>query len=212
VSLFITFEGPDGSGKSTQLRLLAEALTQRGFAVATTREPGGTRIGDAIRAVVHERTHTEMSARAEALLYNAARAQLIDEVIQPALAAGTIVLCDRYADSTLAYQGFGYGRDLVWLQRLIEFATGGLKPDLTIFLAIDPAEGLRRKRGDASEEWNRMEDKALVFHRAAYAGYLYLAEQEPARWLLIDATQPVDVIHDLIWRAVECKRSDKMRG
>jgi dTMP kinase len=205
VSLFITFEGPDGSGKTTQIRLLVGALAQRGLAVVVTREPGGTRIGDAVRSVLHDRAHTEMSPRAEALLYNAARAQLVDEVIRPALAAGQIVLCDRFADSTLAYQGFGYGRDLAPLQRMIEFATGGLKPDLTVFLNIDPAEGLRRKRGDASEEWNRMEDKAAAFHRAAYAGYLHLAAQEPTRWLVVDATQPVGAIHAVIWHNVQQK-------
>lgn len=202
MTLFITFEGPDGSGKTTQIQLLAEALTRRGQATLLTREPGGTRIGNAIRTVLHDRAHVEMSPRAEALLYNAARAQLVDEVIRPALAVGTVVLCDRFADSTLAYQGFGYGRNLAELRLLIDYATGGLTPNLTVFLDIDPAEGLRRKQGDANAEWNRMEDKALAFHRAAHAGYLQLAAQEAERWLVVDATQPVATIHAAIWRTV----------
>jgi dTMP kinase len=205
VNRLITFEGPDGSGKSTQIRLLADALTAHGAQVVVTREPGGTRIGNAIRALLHDRAHTEMSPRAEALLYNAARAQLIDEVIGPALASGQVVLCDRYADSTLAYQGFGYGRDVGWLRRLIDFATGGLQPQLTVLLDIDPEEGLRRKQGDATTEWNRMEDKAAAFHRAVYHGYHQLAAQEPARWLLVDATQPVATIHAIIWQAVQTR-------
>ena len=202
MSLFITFEGPDGSGKSTQVRLLAAALAERGYAPVVTREPGGTTIGNAIRHVVHDRAHKEMSARAEALLYNAARAQLVDEVIRPALEKGDVVICDRFADSTLAYQGYGYGRDLAPLQRIIDFATGGLYPDLTIFLAIDPAEGLRRKQGDSSADWNRMEDKELAFHRAAYQGYLTMAAQEPKRWLVVDATQSITAIQTAIWRQV----------
>lgn len=203
MSLFITFEGPDGSGKSTQIQLLADVLERSGASVLVTREPGGTRIGNAIRTILHDRTHTEMSPRAEALLYNAARAQLVDEVILPALQAGRIVLCDRYADSTLAYQGYGYGRDLAWLRRLISFATGDLKPHLTIFLDIDPAQGLQRKQIAGGQEWNRMEDKAVAFHQAAYEGYRQLAAQEPERWLVVDATQPADVVHAILWQHVQ---------
>jgi dTMP kinase len=200
--LFITFEGPDGSGKSTQVRLLAEALLRDSHEVVVTREPGGTQIGNAIRTVVHDRAHVEMSPRAEALLYNAARAQLVDEVIRPALEAGKVVICDRFADSTLAYQGYGYGRDLAALRRIIDFATGGLQPHLTIFLDLDPAEGLRRKQDEVGADWNRMEDKTLAFHRAAHAGYLTLASQEPERWLVVDASQPIATIQATIWRHV----------
>jgi dTMP kinase len=206
MSLFITFEGPDGSGKSTQVRLLCETLARRDYEVVVTREPGGTVIGNAIRNVVHDRTHVEMSPRAEALLYNAARAQLVDEVIRPALATGKIVICDRFADSTLAYQGYGYGRDLNALRRIIDFATGGLQPDLTLLLNIDPEEGLRRKAGDHAD-WNRMEDKALAFHRAAHAGYLALAAEEPERWLVVDATQPIEAIAANIWSQVAVRLS-----
>jgi dTMP kinase len=208
MTIFITFEGPEGSGKSTQIRLLAEALIRHGQQPLVTREPGGTRIGDAIRSVLHDRAHVEMSPRAEALLYNAARAQLVDEVIRPALAQGQIVLCDRFADSTLAYQGFGYGRDLVEIRRLIDFATGGLQPDLTLLLDLDPVIGLRRKQSEVKSEWNRMEDKALAFHRAVHTGYHQLAAQEPTRWRIFDATQPVEALHAAVWACVNAKLAE----
>jgi dTMP kinase len=193
--LFITFEGPEGSGKSTQIRLLSVALAQRGLAVVATREPGGTRIGNAIRSLLLNPAHTEMSPRAETLLFQAARAQIVDEVIRPALAAGQIVLCDRYADSTLAYQGYGHGQMLAPLQQLGAYATGELTPALTIYLDIDVRAGLERKRAGAAEEWNRMENHALAFHQRVRAGYLTLAAAEPTRWLVIDAVQPAPAIH-----------------
>ena len=155
MSLFITFEGPEGSGKTTQIGLLAAALTACGQSVVTTREPGGTRIGDAVRSVLLNAQHTEMSERAEALLFNAARAQLVDQVIKPALVRGETVLCDRYGDSTLAYQGYGHGQPLDPLRQLITYATRGLTPDLTIYLDLDVRKGLARKRAGAAEEWNR---------------------------------------------------------
>ncbi|MCX6047476.1 MAG: dTMP kinase [Chloroflexi bacterium] len=202
MSLFITFEGPEGSGKTTQIRLLENFLKACEFAILVTREPGGTRIGNAIRAIVLDANHTEMSPRAEVLLFNAARAQIVDEVIRPALSNGRIVLCDRYADSTLAYQGYGHGQDLAWLRRIINFATAGLQPDLTIFLNIDPDEGLGRKQSGAAEEWNRMEQKALAFHQTVRQGYLQLAAAEPARWLVVDATQSIEAIHATIQQRV----------
>lgn len=193
--LFITFEGPEGSGKSTQIRLLSAALTQRGLAVVATREPGGTRIGNAIRSLLLDPTHMEMSPRAETLLFQAARAQIVDEVIRPALAAGQVVLCDRYADSTLAYQGYGHGQTLAPLQQLGAYATGSLTPALTIYLDIDVRAGLERKRAGAAEEWNRMENHALAFHQRVRTGYLALAVADPARWLVLDAAQSVATIH-----------------
>jgi dTMP kinase len=196
LSLFITFEGPEGSGKSTQIGLLATAL-EVGPRVLVTREPGGTRIGNAIRSLLLDSKYTEMSPRAETLLFNAARAQIVDEVIRPALARGEIVLCDRYADSTLAYQGFGHGQPLEPLRQLGAYATAGLTPDLTIYLDIDVMAGLARKRAGAAEEWNRMEEKTLAFHEAVRRGYLALATQA-ARWLVIDATQPAATIHNQI--------------
>ncbi len=205
VSLFITFEGPEGSGKTTQITLLADHLSGQGEAVLMTREPGGTTIGDAIRTVLLTPQHTEMSPRAETLLFNAARAQIVDEVIQPALAAGQIVLCDRYADSTLAYQGYGHGQALAPLRTLADYATGGLTPDLTLYFDIDPAAGLQRKRHGDIEEWNRMEERALAFHQAVRAGYLALAAADPARWIVIDATQSPQAIQAEI-RALLARR------
>ncbi len=205
VSLFITFEGPEGSGKTTQITLLADHLSKQGEAVLMTREPGGTAIGDAIRTVLLTPQHTEMSPRAETLLFNAARAQIVDEVIQPALAAGQIVLCDRYADSTLAYQGYGHGQALAPLRTLGDYATGGLTPDLTLYFDIDPEAGLQRKRHGDVEEWNRMEERALAFHQAVRAGYLALAAADPARWIVIDATQSPEAIQAEI-RALLARR------
>ena len=202
MSLFITFEGPEGSGKTTQIRLLAQTLRTRDLAVLDTREPGGTPIGNAIRSILLDPAHTEMSPRAETLLFNAARAQIVDQVIQPALQAGKIVLCDRFIDSTLAYQGYGRGQRLAPLQALIDYATAGLKPDLTIFLNLDPAEGLRRKHAHRLEEWNRMEEEALAFHQVVRQGYLQLAAAEPARWLVLDATQALETVQTKIWAGV----------
>ncbi len=193
--LLITFEGPEGSGKTTQIRLLHAALAQRGLAVIATREPGGTRIGNAIRSLLLDPAHTEMSARTETLLFQAARAQIVDEVIRPALAAGEVVLCDRYADSTLAYQGYGHGQPREPLRLLGDYATAGLAPALTIYLDIDVHTGLARKRAGAAEEWNRMENHAVAFHQRVRDGYLALAAADPARWLLLDAAQPVAAIH-----------------
>jgi dTMP kinase len=198
VSLFITFEGPEGSGKSTQIRRLAVALEAQGLPVLVTREPGGTAIGNAVRSILLDPARTEMSPRTEALLFNAARAQIVDQVIRPALAAGQLVLCDRYADSTLAYQGYGHGQTLEPLRMLGEYATGGLTPHLTIYLDIDVREGLRRKQAGEAEEWNRMEEKALAFHQAVRAGYLQLASAEPQRWLVVDAAQSVEAVHAAI--------------
>jgi dTMP kinase len=194
LSLFITFEGPEGSGKTTQIGLLAAALAARGHTVLTTREPGGTRIGDAVRSLLLNSSHVEMSERAESLLFNAARAQLVDEVIRPALRRGEIVLCDRYGDSTLAYQGYGHGQPLEPLRRIIDYATQGLTPDLTIYLDLDVRTGLERKRAGAESEWNRMEQKALAFHQAVRQGYLQMAAAS-SRWLVVDANQLQEHIH-----------------
>lgn len=203
MSLFITFEGPEGSGKTTQIRLLEQNLRQRGLAAIDTREPGGTSIGNAIRNILLDPVHRGMSPRAEALLFNAARAQIVDQVIRPALQAGQIVLCDRYADSTLAYQGYGRGERLNALKALISYATLDLKPDLTIFLNIDPDAGLQRKRQGAGEEWNRMEEEKLAFHQTVRQGYLQLAAAEPVRWLVINAAQTVEQIQVLILQRVD---------
>lgn len=189
--MFITLEGPEGSGKTTQLPLLADFLRQAGYTVYTTREPGGTVIGDQIRAILTRLDNTAMNPRTEILLFQAARAQLVEEVIRPRLQQGEIILCDRYADSTLAYQGYGHGVDLGTLRQLLHFATGGLLPDLTLLLDLDPEEGLNRRRHSGGE-WNRLDAYALAFHQRVRQGYLQLSQQEPQRWRVISAAQPLD--------------------
>jgi len=208
LGLFITFEGPDGSGKTTQAQLLYEYLQERGYPVFLTREPGGTGIGDQIREVLHSLENTEMLPQAEILLYSASRAQLVGQIIRPHLDRGEIVLCDRYADSTLAYQGYGHGLDLQVLQVITSFATGGLKPDLTIYLDVDVEEGLKRKlsayqAGEA--EWNRMDQQEIAFHRRVRQGYLQMAAAEPERWVVIEAAQPPDVAQRAIRTEVEAR-------
>ena len=199
--MFITLEGPEGAGKTTQLRALAEFLRGCGYDVVTTREPGGTAIGDQIRGVLHDTANVAMSPTAEMLLYSASRAQLVAEVIRPALAAGRVVLCDRYADSTLAYQGYGRGLDGDMLATLTAIATGGLRPDLTLLLDLDVAHGLARRR-DEGEEMNRLDLEALDFHRRVREGYLALAAAEPDRWVCIDADRSVDVVQVEVRRVV----------
>jgi len=191
MGLFITFEGPEGSGKTTQIRLLAAWLSEAGNDVLMTREPGGTRIGDAVRRLLLDPVHTEMKPETEILLFSAARAQIVGEIIRPHLDKGGVVVCDRFADSTLAYQGYGRQLNLDTLRMITAFATGDLKPDLTICLDLPVDEGLRRKQGGDAGEWNRMEQEQLAFHRRVRAGFLALAAAEPARWLVLDATQPI---------------------
>ena len=191
--MFITFEGPDGSGKTTQITLLAAYLREQGFPVLTTREPGGTTIGDQIRSCLHDVGNTEMTAETEILLYSASRAQLVQEVIRPALAEGQIVLCDRFADSTIAYQGYGRGLDLDALSFITRFATGGLKPDLTVLLTLDAEYGLRRRETDGAE-MNRMDLQAAAFYRRVQEGYEALAAAEPERWVVVDADRPAAAV------------------
>jgi len=186
--MFITFEGSEGSGKTYQLPALAQYLRDAGHAVLTTREPGGTRIGDQVRQILGELDNTEMDPRTETLLFQASRAQLVEQVIRPHLASGGIVLCDRYADSTLAYQGYGYQRDLAQLYNLINYATCGLKPDLTILFDLDVEEGLRRRAKGG--EWNRLDAYQAEFYQRVRQGYLLMAHAEPDRWVIIDASQP----------------------
>ncbi|MBC8450208.1 MAG: dTMP kinase [Chloroflexi bacterium] len=188
MSLFITFEGPEGSGKTTQLKLLEMWLREQGYDVLATREPGGTAISEAVRAILLDPAHTEMRPEAEILLFSAARAQIVGQMIRPHLAQGAIVLCDRYADSTLAYQGYGRGLDLDMLRAITAFATGGLLPHLTIYLDIPVATGLQRK---AAQEWNRLEAQTQAFHQRVREGYLEMAAAEPQRWLVLDALQPI---------------------
>ncbi len=198
---FITFEGPEGSGKSTQVRLLAAWLVARGIEPVVTREPGGTRIGEQVRALLHNPDHTEMTAEAEILLYSAARAQHVGEIILPALAAGKIVLCDRFYDSTFAYQGYGRGLALEALQQITAFATRGLVPNASLFLDVPPEIGLRRRQ-TGGEEMNRLDLETLVFHQRVREGYLKLLAKEPQRWHTIDATRPIDAVQAAVQHVV----------
>lgn len=206
--MFITFEGPEGSGKTTQIELLSSYLEGKGYPVLATREPGGTSIGEQIRAILLDPQNADMLPASEALLFSAARAQIVNQVIQPHLEQGGVVLCDRYADSTLAYQGYGHGLELEMLHAITALATEGLKPDLTIYLDVDIEEGLRRKLAAhkaEQSEWNRLDRQETAFHRRVREGYLQMAAREPDRWLVIDATQPLEAIQALIRARVEAK-------
>jgi dTMP kinase len=195
--MFITLEGPEGSGKTSHMSPLAEFLRQRGYDVLTTREPGGTAISDQVRSILTRMENKAMNPRTEILLFCAARAQLVDEVIRPHLAQGQVVLSDRYADSTLAYQGYGHGYDREFLRRLLDFATGGLWPDLTVLLDLDSESGLQRKRA-AGGEWNRLDDYELSFHQRVRRGYHEMVKNEPERWQVIDASQGYDAVQSAL--------------
>jgi dTMP kinase len=201
--MFITFEGTEGSGKSLQARRLAERLRQSGVDVLATHEPGGTPLGDQLRQLVLLRDDLAIDTRAEALLMNASRAQLVAQVIRPALARGQTVICDRFADSTLAYQGAGRGLAKHELASVIAFATAGLRPELTVLLDLPVEVGLARKRAPAAaDEWNRFEAETLAFHERVRDAYRQLARQEPTRWRCFDGQGPVDEVAAQIWREV----------
>jgi dTMP kinase len=199
--MFITLEGPEGSGKSSQLPELAAFLRGAGYEVIVTREPGGTAVGDQIRDVLMKMENVSIVPRTEILLFLAARAQHVEELIRPALAEGKVVLCDRYGDSTLAYQGYGHATDLETLRLLLDFATGGLRPDLTLLLDVPVSEGMARKRENDSE-WNRLDAYTEAFHERVRQGYLSLAAAEPDRWQIIDASQTKQTVQDEMRAAV----------
>jgi dTMP kinase len=199
--MFITLEGVEGSGKTTQLPLLAEYLQGQGYDVLTSREPGGTPVGDQIRRVLLDLMNTSMLPRTEILLFQASRAQLVEEVIKPHLARGGIILCDRYADSTLAYQGYGCQVvDLELLRRVVHFATSGLKPDLTLFLDVDVEMGLRRRSKDG--DLNRLDVYRLEFYQRVRLGYQELIRLEPQRWVVVDASQTLEVVQETMRQVV----------
>ena len=192
--MFITLEGPEGSGKTSHIPYLVEYLRERGFTVFPTREPGGTSIGEQIREVIHDLKNVEMHPRTETLLYQAARAQIVEQVFKPRLAVGEIVISDRYYDSTIAYQGYGHKQDLEQVRALVKYATGGLVPDLTVLLDVDVEEGLRRKKKD--NEWNRMDAYTVEFHQRVRAGYLEMVQAEPGRWVVVDAGKEWQIVQD----------------
>jgi dTMP kinase len=195
--MFITFEGPDGSGKTMQINPTADFLRGQGLTVFTAREPGGTSIGNQVREILMSMDNTSMNPRTETLLFCAARAQLVNEVLRPHLERGEVVILDRYADSTMAYQGYGHQNDLELIKNLLAFATGGLKPDLTLLLDIDPEEGLKRRQENGGE-WNRLDAYQLQYHQRVRRGYLKMADAEPDRWRLVDASQPPDMVQSKI--------------
>ncbi len=199
--MFITLEGPEGSGKTSQIPDLAEHIRGLGYKVLLTREPGGTLIGDQIRKVLFSLENKSLTPRAETMLFLAARAQLVEEVIRPALAEGIVVLSDRYADATLAYQGYGHGVELDLLWKLLEFATGGLQPDLKILLDIDVESGLRRKTDCG--EWNRLDAYSVAFHERVRNGYCTMAAAEPEKWTVINADQARELVQADLRKAVE---------
>jgi len=201
--LFITFEGGEGCGKSTQIRLLSERLQAEGHGVVQTREPGGTALGEAVRFILqHDEAGDGMSPEAELLLFAASRAQHTREKIRPSLAAGQFVLCDRFLDSTTVYQGVARQIDGNEVKRINQFAISNTLPDLTILIDLSPEVGLERVRQRSGGELDRMEQEAIEFFEAVRAGYLKLAERESDRFLVLDGSQSVKALQDQIWEAV----------
>jgi dTMP kinase len=177
-----------------------EFLREQGFTVFPTREPGGTSIGEQVREILHSLKNTEMHPRTETLLYQASRAQFVEQIVRPHLDQGEVVISDRYADSTLAYQGYGHRQDLEQVRALIGYATGGLTPDLTVLLDLDVEVGLGRKTN--SSEWNRLDAYTVEFHRRVRAGYLEMVRLEPCRWLVVDAGRDWQSVQDDLRRVI----------
>jgi dTMP kinase len=201
--MFVTFEGIDLSGKSTQVALLEQALRSRALhaaGVRVLREPGGTTISESLRAILLDRKHLEMSPWTELFLFSAARAQLVREVIRPALKRGEVVVCDRFYDSTTAYQGFGRGLDLETVQKVNRAAVDGTVPDIT-FLVDIPVEEVERRRRASGLGTDRMESSGREFYERVRSGYLEIARQEPQRVVSIDGMMPVERVHEAIWKA-----------
>lgn len=202
-SLFITFEGPEGAGKTTILKKIVERFQEQGIDILATREPGGSYIAEQIRQVILNPNHTEMDARTEALLYAAARSQHFAEKIEPALAEGKIVLCDRFIDSSLAYQGVGRSLGINKVYDINVFAIGNKMPDCTILFDLDPEVGLSRIHAHSEREINRLDVESLTFHQSVRDAYLQLAEKYSNRIQIVDANRPIEVVVEDVWRILQ---------
>lgn len=200
MGIFITMEGPDGAGKSTQIDLLRGYLLERGYDIIVCREPGGTVISEAVREVILNKDYKNMGHMTELLLYAAARAQLVEEVIQPALEEGKVVICDRFIESSAVYQGIARGMGIDLVYEINQFAVGSTMPDITILLDIDAETGIGRKKQQA--QLDRMESEKLEFHKKVVEGYRLLAERDKKRMVKIDGSNSIEEIHRQIKRAV----------
>ncbi|MGN7397368.1 dTMP kinase [Peribacillus frigoritolerans] len=194
--IFITMEGPEGAGKTTITQMLGKALQQEGYQVLLTREPGGVPISEQIREVILNKDNTAMDSRTEALLYAAARRQHLVEVVMPELARGGIVLCDRFIDSSLAYQGHARGLDIEEVYNINKFAIGDMMPDATLFFDIDPEEGLRRIQSNGEREVNRLDLEALDFHKKVCEGYQFIINRWKERFIIVDAGRSIDEVFE----------------
>lgn len=201
MSLFITFEGIEGSGKSTQSRALKKRFVRRGIPVLLVKEPGSTAVGKVTRRLLKHKLEIALDATTELFLFEVARAQLVSEIIRPSLEQGINVICDRYGDSTLAYQGYGRGLDLETIRQLNQIATGGLTPDLTILPDLDVEEGLKRKGKSSAQD--RFEREKVSFHKKVREGYLEMARVLPEKWLIVDGTMPPRILGNKIWDYIQ---------
>lgn len=202
MSLFITLEGPEGSGKTSAIKLVREALEQMGHEIIMTREPGGTPISEQIRNVILDKDNTAMDSRTEALLYAASRRQHLVEKIWPALKEGKIVFCDRYLDSSLSYQGYARGLGIDDILKVNEYATEGTFPHITFLFDIDPELGLERINKNKDREVNRLDVEKLSFHQKVREGYLILSKRFPDRYIVIDASKPLEEVSSNVLKEI----------
>lgn len=202
-NLFITIEGPEGAGKTTVLKMVVERLQREGKKFVATREPGGNEIAEKIRDIILNPAHTAMDARTEALLYAAARSQHFAEKVEPALALGIPVLCDRFIDSSLAYQGHARGLGMEGVRSINEFAIGDRMPDLTILFDLEPEVGLARINAHSEREVNRLDVESLAFHTKVCEAYKLLANQNPERFRIVDASKNLDEVVENVWEILK---------